>query len=171
MPAQFSFFCKTADTKVAPTIHHESPDKSYVIFKRTLPIYNTDNLKTTQIIGSYTAMYTSVSNPDDLFTSTQNIIKFFENSGLPYGDDNILVTTSTKSNKVENNIVIDGKYTLIISANESTGKYANQVGYNSYTKDSSKIFIKHDVYFPLPILTYTNAFNSISQPSTAPLPA
>ena len=51
MPAQFSFFCKTADTKVAPTICYESPDKSYLIFKRTLPIYNTNDLET--IISSF----------------------------------------------------------------------------------------------------------------------
>jgi len=171
MPAQFNYFFKIADTKVPPTIFYETPDKNYAVFERVFPMYNSDNKETAKVIGKYTATYTTITNAEDVITSTKNFLKFNKDSGVPYGDDNILVTTNTRYNKVTDKIQADGKYIIKVSPNESTGEYANQVGYVEYDKDSSKIFAEQTVYFPLPIVTYTNAFNSLPQPSTAPLPA
>ena len=99
-------------------------------------------------------------------------IKFFENSGFPYGDDNILVISGTNVNKLVNNFLIDGTYMSQVNSTLSSGEYSGQVG-NSRTIRNIKDGLNDvsTVYFPLPILTYTNAFNSLPQPSTAPLPA
>jgi hypothetical protein len=53
----------------------------------------------------------------------------------------------------------------------SIREYANQVCYAQFTRNNSETYDKVVVNFPLPTVTYTNAFNSLSQLSTAPLPA
>ena len=169
MPASFTYYFKVSDTKQTPIFLYESPN--YEIYKRSFPIYNSDNLETSVIIGNYTVIYTSILNEnEDLITTSQAFTKFFENSGVPYGDNNILVTNITRVNKVFNRVVADGVYQFKMNGSLSSGEYANQIGYDTYIKDSTKIFASHTIYFPLPVVTYTNAFNSLPQPSTAPLP-
>jgi len=171
MPAQFSFYIKIADTKTDPIILYESPDKNYISYKREIPLYNSDSLETAKVIGIETVIYTNIINVSGSINSSKTFIKFNEVSELPYGDNNILVHTRTGYDDNKNTILVDGVYLFIVSQNESTGEYANQVGYIEYVKDSTKILAKETCYFPQPILTYTNAFNSLPQPSTAPLPA
>ena len=170
MPAEFSYFTKREDYKTK-TILYESPDKNYIIYKKVINLYNSDDVENAKIIGVSTNMYTETTDADDIVTSTKTYRKFYENAGVPYGDNNILVTNNTRYNKYTDYILKDGIYTNIVNQNESTGEYANQIGYLNYPKDSSKIFIGHEVYFPLPTVTYTNAFNSLPQPNTAPLPS
>lgn len=175
MPAEFNVYVKLSETKTKPTILYENADKSYRVFKRVFQLYKTDSLENEIIVGTHTVTYTSIINNNDITTDdiTTNIIyiKFNELSGVPYGDDNILVLNKTTYNKYTNNILKDGVYTNIVNPSQSTGEYANQVGYEIYVKDSTKVFGSYTIKFPLPTVTYTNAFNSLPQPSTAPLPA
>jgi hypothetical protein len=136
-----------------------------------MPLYDSDSLENAKVIATQTVIYNNIINVDDLISSQKTFIKFNEYAGVPYGDNNILVTTMTRYNDIKNTILVDGVYNIIVSQSESTGEYANQVGYIEYVKDSTKIFVKQTLYFPQPIVTYTNAFNSLPQPNTAPLPA
>jgi hypothetical protein len=168
MPATIVFYREA----IAPpkTILYESPNKNYIIYQRYNPLYS--NPECTDIIGNQTTIYTTTFNVDDEITSVKLFLKFNEISGVPYGDDNILVVTNTRVNKINGDIFIKNIYTGVVSTNESTGEYANQTGYYNYYKtDSEYNSYKYEVFFPLPIVTYTNAFNSLPQPSTAPLPA
>lgn len=99
-------------------------------------------------------------------------VKFFENSGFPHGDDNILVISGTNVNKYVDDFLIDGTYTYQINSTLSSGEYSGQVGNSTFVRNRKDgLNDVNIVNFPLPILTYTNAFNSLPQPSTAPLPA
>jgi hypothetical protein len=171
MPAEFTFYkLKKPET----TILYESPDKTYIIFKNIHDIYNSDDLKNATIIGQSTAIINKILNETDVVTSATIFRKFNEYAGVPYGDDNILVTSSTQYNKFDKDgkVIKDGNYIECVASDQSTGEYANQVGYLERLVDSVKGIDKFKVVFPLPILTYTNAFNSLpQQPSTAPLPA
>ena len=170
MPAEFSYFTKQEGYN-KKDILYESPDKNYVIYKKVINLYNSDDVENAKVIGVRTIIYTQTTDADDIVTSTTNYTKFYENAGVPYGDNNILVTNNTRYNKYTDYILKDGIYTNIVNQNESTGEYANQIGYLNYEKDSTKIFNKGTYYFPLPTVTYTSAFNSLPQPSTAPLPS
>jgi len=171
MPAQFTFYTKISESNAPPTIYYESSDKKYKTFGRTSNIYNNEDLETCKIIGTKFVIYNTILVDDEniqAFTSTS--YKFNENSGLPFGNDNILVVDSKFWNGVINNITTFGIKIASISTS-STGEFANQTGYEEYIKDGKKIFAQTTIYFPLPIVTYTNAFNSLPQPSTAPLPS
>ena len=102
-------------------------------------------------------------------------IKFNENSGYPYGDDNILVLTATAMNKLIPGTLrlIDGTYVGEVNAELSTGEYAGQVGnFENIRNNKAGLNDVTTIKFPLPIVTYTDAFNSLPQkPSTAPRPA
>ena len=78
-----------------------------------------------------------------------------------------------RCNKIINtNNLIDGTYTYQVNSTLSSGEYAAQVGYATSIRNSKDNLNDVTVInFPLPIVTYTNAFNSLPQPSTAPLPA
>jgi hypothetical protein len=177
MPAEFTVYFKISDSIKPPTILYESPDKSYSVFKRITPVYNSDSLETAKKIGIRTLIYTSIINDydddtkDDNITAVTSYYKFNEFAGVPYGDENILVVNSTRFNDFINRKLKDGIFRPIVNPSQSTGEYANQVGYAKVTRDSSKVFESFEFKFPLPILTYTNAFNSLPQPSVAPLPA
>ena len=170
MPAEFTFYkLKKPET----TILYESPDKTYIIIKNIHDIYNSDDLKNATIIGQSTAIINKILNETDVVTSATIFRKFNEYAGVPYGDDNILVTSSTQYNKFDKDgkFIKDGNYINCLASEQSTGEYATQVGYVERVVDSKKGVDKFKVYFPQPILTYTNAFNSLPQRNTAPLPA
>lgn len=170
MPAEFTFYrLKKPET----TILYESPDKTYIIFKNMFDVYNSNDLKNATIIGQSTGIVSKILNETDVITSATVFRKFNEYAGVPYGDNNILVSSSTQYNKFsrDGKFINDGNYIQNLASDQSSGEYANQVGYIERVVDSVKGLDKHKVYFPLPILTYTNAFNSLPQPSTAPLPA
>jgi hypothetical protein len=173
MPAEFTVYVKIADLVKRPTILYESPDESYSVYKRIVTLYNTDQLASAIEIGIRTIMYTSIMNN---FTNNINSVtvydRFNELAGVPYGDNNILVVNGTRYGDIYiNKVIKDGVYINIVNPSQSTGEYANQVGYLEFNKDSTKTFASLTFKFPQPILTYTNAFNSLPQPSTAPLPA
>ena len=171
MPAFFSVFWKIADTKVSPVVLYESADKSSSVYRREWSVYDSSNSKTAKVIGSLISVYEATTTANDQRSVVSSFFKFFENSGLPYGDDNILVAETTLYNKYVNGVRADGLYTHPVNQSLSSGEYANQVGYATYVKDSSKVFAEFTFNFPLPVVTYTNVFNSLPQPSTAPLPA
>jgi hypothetical protein len=170
MPAEITFYRLKEPTT---TILYESPDKTYIISKNIHDIYNSDDLETALIIGQSTAIINKIINETDLVTSSTIFRKFNEQSGVPSGDNNILVTSTTQYNKFDEDgkVIKDGNYIDCVASEQSTGEYANQVGYVERVVDSVKGIVKSRLVFPLPILTYTNAFNSLPQPSTAPLPA
>jgi hypothetical protein len=175
MPAQFNCYSKVSEVAQPATIITETPDKKYIVFKREYPIYNSDNIETAIRIGTNTSIYTvtiSANNNDNIAT-LQAFFVFNEYAGVPYGDENVLVVNYTTVNKIDvSNLTLKiGNYTTALNSNLSTGEYANQVGYREYFKTVTKLFNEFIFYFPLPTVTYTNAFNSLPQPSTAPLPA
>jgi hypothetical protein len=163
MPASLVFYSKNKG--ITKTILYESPDKNYIVYQRYSPIYS--NPECTDNIGNRTINYTSTLNEDDEITAVKIFFKFNENSGYPYGDDNILVVNHTRVNKRNGDVFIKNIYRGSVNTNESTGEYLNQTGYYTYYKEDND---KYEVFFPLPTVTYTNAFNSLPQPSTAPLP-
>lgn len=168
MPATIVFYRLKEEAPI--TVLYESPDKNYIVYQRYGQIYS--NPECTNNIGNITVINTSTLNEDDEITSIKAFTKFNEKSGYPYGDDNILVVNHTRVNKKDGDVFIKNIYTGIVNTAESTGEYANQTGYYKYyKKDSEYNSYKYEVFFPLPIVTYTNAFNSLPQPSTAPLPA
>lgn len=104
-------------------------------------------------------------------TYNTTFIKFSSNSGLPNGDDNILVGNLTTNNKFTSGSgLANGTYYQQSNTFLSTGEWSGQTGYATITRDSTKTYDKVDVQFPIPVVTYTNAFNSLPQPNTAPLP-
>jgi len=168
MPATIVFYRE--DVTPPKTILYESPDKKYIVYQRYTQIYG--NPECTDIIGYQNIIYTTTFNEVDEITSIKLFLKFNEKSGLPNGDDNILVVNNTRVNKISGDTFIKNIYKGVVNSFESTGEYANQVGYYIYYKtDAIYNSFKYEVFFPLPTVTYTNAFNSLPQPSTAPLPA
>ena len=167
MPASFTFYNKPNVVEEFETFVF-SPNTNVIYY--TINIY--DSIECTNIIGiAFSEIYNhTFSGNKSNFGNT--FIKFFENSGLPYGDDNILVTSGTSVNKVVDGRLIDGTYIYQVNSALSSGEYSGQVG-NATCVRNRKDGLNDAtiVNFPLPILTYTNAFNSLPQPSTAPLPA
>jgi len=167
MPATMTLYSKPDDAQEYERFV-SSPNTYMVYFTRN--VY--DNSECTRKIG--VAFYENTFH-----TFSKNIcvygdvfIKFFKNSGFPYGDDNILVISATNVNKTVNGDLIDGTYTYQLNSTSSSGEYAAQVGYaTSIRNKKDNLNDVTTINFPLPILTYTNAFNSLPQPSTAPLPA
>jgi hypothetical protein len=167
MPASLTYYSEKTSSNIQPEFI--SGELDYALFQDFFNLYDKNN----NVIGSVTDTGTFVRNPSgDIIVNTNSYIKFNELSGFPYGDDNILSCTFTYVNKVDltNSQLLEGTYTGA-SNSCSTGEYLNQVAYSQFTRDNSQKYDKVTVNFPLPILTYTNAFNSLPQPSVAPLPA
>jgi hypothetical protein len=73
---------------------------------------------------------------------------------------------------IVDDFLIDGTYIYQVNSTLSNGEYSGQVGNSTFVRNRKDgLNDVNIVNFPLPILTYTNAFNSLPQPSTAPLPA
>ena len=167
MPASLTYYRENTASKAQ--IEFLSGDSDYAVIQEILNLYDEND----NIIGTNTSLSTLVRNPaGDIILTGNSYVKFNELSGYPYGDDNIFSFTFTFFNKLDftTGLLVDGTYTGISNA-YSTGEYANQVAYGQLIRDSSQKYDKETVNFPLPTLTYTNAFNSLPQPSTAPLPA
>jgi len=167
MPATITVYSKPDDTQDFERFA-SSPNTYTDYFTRN--IY--DNPECTRQIG--VGFYESNTHifSKNICVYGDVFIKFFENSGFPYGDDNILVISGTNVNKVINNSLIDGTYTYQVNSALSSGEYAAQVGYaTSIRNRKDNLNDVTVINFPLPTVTYTNAFNSLPQPSTAPLPA
>jgi hypothetical protein len=186
MPSEIVFYFKNLpknyNGKKTYHVVYETPGKDYCIIKKTLNVYDSETL--TKKIGVASVTYTTytiidVNNEQYNTIIVNTIIIFNDNTSFPNGNDNILVFDATYLGDIyslsdlssSNFALLDGFYKSVINTSLSTGEYANQVGYRETVKDVSKNFVKNTVYFPLPIVTYTNAFNSLPQPSTAPLPS
>lgn len=167
MPAKILLYSKPTD--VQDYERFVSSPTTYIDYF-TRNVYNNPECTTMIGVAFYESTYHIFSK--NLCVYGDVFIKFFENSGLPYGDDNILVISGTNVNKTVNSDLIDGKYIYQINSAFSTGEYQGQVGNATFTRNmQSGLNDITIINFPLPILTYTNAFNSLPQPSTAPLPA
>lgn len=142
------------------------PSTNFISYK--LKFYDTKEC-TKQIGAGFTQAYAHNFDADSAQYGN-TFIKFFENSDLPYGDDNILVLSGTFFNKYSQNGSVDGTYTHQVNSALSSGEYSGQVGYAQTVKKNGSNDAT-TINFPLPTVTYTNAFNSLPQPSTAPLPA
>jgi hypothetical protein len=167
MPASLTYYREKTASKAQ--IEFLSGDTDYAVIQEILNLYD----KNDNIIGTNTSLSTLVRNPaGDIILTGNSYVKFNELSGYPYGDDNIFSFTFTIFNKLDftTGLLVDGTYPSNSNAC-STGEYANQVAYAQLIRDSTQKYDKVTVNFPLPTLTYTNAFNSLPQPSTAPLPA
>lgn len=167
MPATMTLYSKPTDVQDYERFV-SSPNTYIDYFTRN--VYN--NPECTRKIGVafYESTFHTFSKNICVYGDT--FIKFFKNSGFPYGDDNILVISFTNVNKTVNGDLIDGTYTCQLNSTSSSGEYAAQVGYATFTRNTqSGLNDVTIINFPLPIVTYTNVYNSLSQPSTAPLPA
>jgi len=176
MPASISYYRAKDTTTLDVDFISTDLDNSYG--KNLQNLYNADgNLIGTENILLHGIKFAS----DDIIVTYTSFNRFNELSGFPNGDDNILSLTTTFVNKLndtslpvlkEDNLLMlkEGTYTLNYNP-LSTGQYANQVCYAQFTRDDSQKYDNVIVNFPQPVITYTNVFNSLSQPSVAPLPS
>jgi hypothetical protein len=186
MPSEIVFYFKNLpknyNGEKSHRVIYENPDEDYRIIKKTLNVYDSETL--TKKIGVASVTYTLDKLIDVNYKEYNTIIVntfiiFNDNTSFPNGNNNILVFDATYVGDIfnlsdlssSNFALLDGFYKSVVNTSLSTGEYANQVGYRETVKDASKNFVKNTVYFPLPTVTYTNAFNSLPQPSTAPLPS
>jgi hypothetical protein len=166
MPASFKFYGIPDDVQDTE-IFVFSPNTYQFIYTRFL---YSDPECTNRIGSAYYDLLSHNFN-DNNSLSGNAFIKFFPNSGVPQGDDNILVISGTNFNKVVNGKLKDGTYTFQVNSTLSSGEWSGQVGYVTEVKSTENGLNFFTFNFPLPTLTYTNAFNSLPQPSTAPFPA
>ena len=130
-------------------------------------LLKTDN--STQI-GTYLATKTCTKDTNNnVWSKFEYNFQIGPNAGIPSGSIDFTLNyyneTTFTSNPSEN----IGSYTNGLNAPVSTDAYCNQVGYVTKTKSSSQ-FRTYLFNWPLPVVNYTNAFNSLPQPSVAPLP-
>ena len=168
MPATIVFYTNPSDVQDYEKFVF-SPNTTLTYFTRN--VYS--DPQCSKIIGTkfYETYVHNFSGNSAIYFNA--FIKFFENSGFPYGDDNILVISGTSVNKTRpDNLLLDGTYIYQVNSALSNGEYSGQVGNCRHIVNrEASLNNVTTVYFPQPILTYTNAFNSLPQPSTAPLPA
>ena len=166
MPASFTFYNNSKEYLNLKISTSEDGVTSRTFSKI---IYNSHDLDKSIGIATYSYNFQYDSN-NNVYNYGNMFIKFDNNSGFPNGEDNILVLSSTSVNKFDkNNESVDREFTQQINQSLSTGEYSGQIGYSDTSRRNG--VVTRNVYFPQPILTYTNAFNSLPQPSTAPLPA
>ena len=178
MPASFVLYSKPDD---AQNLQRTTLTQDSTLTYYTRDVYNDPACNPSNLIGScfyetYSHVFNNNLDPKSYGTNLVlygNIfIKFNSNSRLPSGDNNILVLSGSNCNKFVNGTLIDGLYKGQVNSFLSTGEWAGQVGYSEQVRDRAhKLNDKTTVNFPLPIVTYTNDFNSLPQTSTAPLPA
>ena len=167
MPAKIVVYSKPTDIQDYERFV-SSPNTYMDYFTRN--VYSSPDCTTIIGVAFYESTFHTFSK--NLCVYGDTFIKFFKNSGFPYGDDNILVISGTNVNKIVKNDLIDGTYIFQVNSAFSSGEYQGQVGNATFTRNKkSGLNDVTVINFPLPIVTYTNAFNSLPQPSTAPLPA
>lgn len=84
----------------------------------------------------------------NLLTDNTTFIKFLANSGVPYGDNNILVGNLTTKGKLNlGSGLVNGIYYQQVNTFLSIGEYAGQSGTATITRDSSVAYDKVDVSF------------------------
>ena len=178
MPASICYYRAKDTTTLDVDFISSDLDNS---FGKTLQnLYDVDG----NLIGTENVLLQGVKfASDDVIVTYTSFNRFNELSGFPNGDDNILSLTTTFVNKLntddgslpvlkEDNLLMLKEETYTLNYNPmSTGEYANQVCYAQFTRDNAEQYDKIIVNFPQPIVTYTNAFNSLPQINTAPLPA
>lgn len=105
-------------------------------------------------------------------------IQFFDNSGFPTNSTlqlNFTFFNETNGTINPTEVIPYGKTSIIatgsVNSLVSSGEFLNQSGYCNKTIISTSPFKLYEVYFPQAVVTYTNVFNSLPQPSVAPLPA
>lgn len=177
MPAQFSFYTDKASEVIIES--QVTPDsKSGVMLISSNLLSSKDD---TNSIGRLLITKSFATDLDgSLVADFTYTAKFNSSSGLPSSPfSDVLVFTT----KLYNNITIPASFnpTEIIQPGQtsvqltgavnqfnSSGEFCNQFGYAVKTKDTTN-FRKYDVYFPQLVANYTNVFNSLPQPSVAPL--
>jgi len=173
MPAKFTVYVQIASAS-SPRLEDEkvvlSPTTYIEFFKKL--IYNDPECKNEPIgIKTYQSLVHTFPTGKPIVDLT-TYYNFNEKSGLPYGDANILITSQSIGNYYVNGKKPEGDYYEQVNSTLSTGEWSGQVGYvKQNKKNANSISNKYEFNFPLPIVTYTNTFNSLPQPSTAPLPA
>lgn len=172
MPANFKFYVDKASEQVVVISTSDSNATTQV----SAPVLGSEDK--TDIIGTLFAI--KIWNKDaygNEWANSQWYIQFFDNSGLPTNStlklfDALFNQTTGKENPTET-IPVDQTSVVVTGSVDplgSTGEFLNQPGYFNKTNYSTKSFRLYEVYFPQAVVTYTNAFNSLPQPSVAPLP-
>lgn len=174
MPANFKFYVNNASEKSVVIMMTSDSNATTQV---SAPVLGSED--DTDIIGTLFAVKTWNKDAYGNELSTfEWYIQFFDNSGLPTNSTlKLLFTWFNQTTGVENPTekIPNGQtsvvYTGSVDSLGSSGEFLNQSGYCNKTNYSTKSFRLYEVYFPQAVVTYTNVFNSLPQPSVAPLPA
>jgi len=171
MPASFTVYINDTQMEYEKVVL--SPTTYIEFFKNFLYKYDDPECKKEPIGILAVEQSVHIFPTGNMIQNGNAYNNFYSNSGLPYGDANILIVSFSNSTNLLNNASSqDSSYSQQVNPILSTGEWSGQIGYENATIDKTNPKIsKHEFNFPLPIVTYTNAFNSLPQPSTAPLPA
>jgi hypothetical protein len=182
MPASFTFFVDKASEKVLQTTYGIVENTWYTLVE--VDVLNDDphansGLKHHQVIGSMIIeKQTVIASHDNVWAEFNYAIVFNEGNpmNLPAGDVLALsfsffnqTTTSENPSEIipagETSVTLTGG----VDSNQCSGEFLNQFGYCEKVKDETTSFRKYSVFFPQLVASYTNVFNSLPQPSVAPL--
>ena len=177
MPAQFTFYTDKFSEVVVDS--RVSFGKTGVIVV-SCNLFRSDTNDT--VDGRLLITKSFTTDVDGTIVATfEYTAKFNEASGLPSAPFTDVLCFTTK---LYNNITIPQNFniteiippgqtsvqiTCAIDQFLSTGEFCNQFGYVDIITNSNTIFKQYNVYFPLLVAQYTNAFNGLPQPSIAPL--
>lgn len=178
MPAQITFYAdKSSEVIVESQLTPDGKSGAYIISSDLLSSRDDASSIGRLIINKVFATDLDGSIVAD-FTYT---VKFSANSGLPSSPFSDVLVFNTKlynnvlippASKNPTEIIQPGQTSVQLTGgvvtSQSSGEFCNQFGYAVKTKDLTN-FRKYDVYFPQLVANYTNVFNSLPQPSVAPL--
>jgi hypothetical protein len=174
MPANFKFYVDKASEQAVVIMMTSDTNATTQV---SAPVLGSED--DTDIIGTLFAVKTW--NKDaygNQWATFEWYVQFFDNSGLPTNSTlQLSFTFFNQTTGVENptETIPAGQPSIVVTGSVnslgSSGEFLNQSGYCNKTDYSTKSFRLYEVYFPQAVVTYTNVFNSLPQPSVAPLPA
>jgi len=180
MPAQTSFYTNSDQEIVLSSTEVSASFNSIIVTAIvTSPIYS--SMECTTKVGTFlcTKQVTSVNGAtsgEGLFATFSWQFQFSEGNILQLPANELDATFNLAGSVV---ILPNPTELLPLGASSQTyngsansahgnGEFLNQFGYLVKTKYATSPVRKFDVYFPQLIAQYTNAFNSLPQPSLAP---
>jgi hypothetical protein len=124
-------------------------------------LYTEDNIGNKLATFTYTLKFNADSDlPSSPFSDVLCLTeKLYNNFTIPENGN-----PSENIPAGESSVVLTGA----VNQFESSGEFCNQFGYFNKTKDLTQ-FRTYEVNFPQLVASYTNVFNSLPQPSVAPL--
>lgn len=163
MPSQFTFY----SDKMSETIVSTESYGMTVVTNMTANVLSSPN-NNTQMGTLFIKKINTLDNNKNVWSEFEYKIKL--DSGIVIFNFNYFNQTTTGENPTE--LIPAGKDSVVLTtgllSSSASGIFCNQFGYVNKTKNASQ-FRQFDVYFPQMVCSYTNVFNSLPQPNTAPL--